>query len=277
MRPIFWQWLGGLALSLCALTASGALLPQPDSAFRAEQLEVAQARDVQTWRFPRERLTREEALLSREAAVVVRGVGERALWAYPRGTDPARAFDDLRSQWDGTPLFLCSGRDCGESAIFAHEVFEVADLYGRDGEQHYALLAMEGGIAALYVSQRGTREVFAQLVWVASAEASTAPLPSPEEAAAALGPGQRLRLMGEAAVLEQWFRAFAVVHAASAEGLVLLVHRQGGARALRDTEALAERLRASLAPRAVRAYGLGGAIPGRGGPAFEVELWEVTP
>lgn len=277
MRSTLWCWLGSLALGLGALTAHGGSLPEPDRSFRAERQEAQQAGAARTWRFPRERLTREEALLSRESAEVVRGVWDSALWAYPRGTDPARAFEDLLSQWNGTSRFRCSGRGCGESAIFAHEVFGVADLYGRDGEQHYVLLTAEGGVGALYVSQRGTREVFAQLLWVTASEALPASLPSPLESAAALGPEGRLRLVGEAEVLQEWMMAFGEARGASDAGLVLLVHRQGGAEALSLTEALAQRLEAALAPEVVRAYGVGGAIPGRGSEAFEVELWEVTP
>jgi len=277
MRRMLPLGLLALVAGLSAMRASASAFPEPEVSFRAERLDAQQGRAPRTWRFPRERLTREEALLSQEAAVVARGAWESALWAFPRGTNPAQAFEDLRSQWGGAARFACSGRDCGESAIFAHEVFGVADLYGRDGEQHYALLTTEEGIGALYVSQRGTREVFAQLVWVASAQASAAPLPPPAETAASLAPGGRLRLVGEADVLEGWFRAFAEVQANSGDGLVLLVHRQGGAEALAQAEALAARLRTILAPRAVRAYGLGGAILGRGGPAFEVELWKITP
>jgi hypothetical protein len=222
-------------------------------------------------------VTQEEALLDGEAAITVIGPWQGTRWAFPRGTDPRRAFEDLRAQLPGTARFICAGRDCGSSALYAHEVFGVADLYGRDGEQHYALFEASDGMRALYVSQRGTREVFAQLIEV-QGEGPT--LPTAAAARKALRETGRLRLQAPEAALKSWFSAPEQAWLAALSGRwLLLVHQQpidvGRAEAQAASQALAATLAQSLGAAEVRALGLGGAVAGRGAQAPEVELWRM--
>ena len=130
-------WLLALAL----LASEGLAAPSPTPSLRAEVIEVQDRGAARPWRLPQARVTREEALLDGRDAVTVTGPWQGTRWAFPRGSEPSGVFDDLRAQLPGTERFTCAGRDCGSSALYAHEVFGVADLYGRDGEQHYALFA----------------------------------------------------------------------------------------------------------------------------------------
>jgi hypothetical protein len=61
-------------------------------------------------------------------------------------------------------LFWCQARDCGESSLWANEVFGNAKLYGADSGQSYLLLRMaapaDNTLVALYGITRGNRRAF---------------------------------------------------------------------------------------------------------------------
>lgn len=266
-----------LLVVMALLSGAGQAALAPDSALRAELIAVQERGSAQAWRLPQARVTQEEALLDGQAALTVTGPWQGMRWAFPRGTEPGRAFEDLRAQLPGTARFICAGRDCGSSALYAHEVFGVADLYGRDGEQHYALFEASDGVRALYVSQRGTREVFAQLIEVQGAGPA---LPTAAAARKALAETGRLRLQASEGTLRSWFTAPEQTWLATLPGRwLLLVHLQRGdegrADALATSQALATTLAESLGAAEVRALGLGGAVAGRGAQAPEVELWRT--
>lgn len=66
----------------------------------------------------------------------------------------------------GQILFECKGRGCGSSNYWANTVFDRAILYGPEEDQHYILATMEGEATyyvAIYVAQRGTREIYSHL------------------------------------------------------------------------------------------------------------------
>ena len=262
---------------LVLLSGAGKAALAPDSALRAELIEMQERGSARAWRLPQARVTQEEALLDGQAAVTVTGPWQGMRWAFPRGTEPRRAFEDLRAQLPGTPRFICAGRDCGSSALYAHEVFGVSDLYGRDGEQHYALFEASDGMRALYVSQRGTREVFAQFIEVQRRDAS---LPAVAAARKALTEAGRLRLQASEDALRRWFASPEQAWLAMLPGRwLLLVHLQpeAGRRAEAQaaSQALAVFLAQSLGAAEVRALGLGGAVAGRGAQGPEVELWRM--
>ena len=269
----------GMALLavLVLLSGAGQAALAPDSALRAELIEMQERGSARPWRLPQARVTQEESLLDGQAALTVTGPWQGMRWAFPRGTEPRRAFEDLRAQLPGTARFLCAGRDCGSSALYAHEVFGVADLYGRDGEQHYALFEASDGVRALYVSQRGTREVFAQLIEVQGRDPA---LPTAAVARKALTETGRLRLQAPEEALRRWFTAPEQAWLATLPGRwLLLVHLQSeagrGAEAQAASQALAATLAQSLGAAEVRALGLGGAVAGRGAQGPEVELWRM--
>ena len=266
-------WLAVLAL----FSVEGLAAPSPSPVLRAEVIELQAQGEARSWRLPQARVTQEEALLDGEVAITVTGPWRGTRWAFPRGTDPRRAFEDLQAQLPGTERFLCAGRDCGSSALYAHEVFGVADLYGRDGEQHYALVEASDGMRALYVSQRGTREVFAQLIEVPGEDPA---LPRAAVAKRALAETGRLRLQAPEPALRSWFSAPEQAWLATLSGRwLLLVHQQpedgGRAEVLAASQALAGTLAQSLGGAEVQALGLGGAVAGRGASGPEVELWRI--
>ncbi|MGV8918081.1 MAG: DUF4892 domain-containing protein [Pseudomonas sp.] len=61
-------------------------------------------------------------------------------------------------------LFWCQARDCGESSLWANEVFGNAKLYGADDQQAYLLLRLASPkhetLVALYGITRGNRRAY---------------------------------------------------------------------------------------------------------------------
>jgi Domain of unknown function (DUF4892) len=61
-------------------------------------------------------------------------------------------------------LFWCQARDCGESSLWANEVFGNAKLYGADDQQAYLLLRLvapkHDTLVALYGITRGNRRAY---------------------------------------------------------------------------------------------------------------------
>jgi hypothetical protein len=61
-------------------------------------------------------------------------------------------------------LFWCQARDCGESSLWANEVFGNAKLYGADDQQAYLLLRLaapqDNSLVALYSITRGNRKAY---------------------------------------------------------------------------------------------------------------------
>ncbi len=53
-------------------------------------------------------------------------------------------------------LFECDGRGCGHANQWANRVFGQRLLYGKSDEQHYRVIAVEGGRVLLYSSARTT-------------------------------------------------------------------------------------------------------------------------
>ena len=64
----------------------------------------------------------------------------------------------------GYPLFWCERRDCGESSLWANEIFRNARLYGSDEDQAFILLRRSGDdhdtLIALYAITRGNKRAF---------------------------------------------------------------------------------------------------------------------
>ncbi|WP_268801100.1 DUF4892 domain-containing protein [Pseudomonas huanghezhanensis] len=73
------------------------------------------------------------------------------------------AREALQKQ-DAQLLFWCQARDCGESSLWANEVFGNAKLYGADDQQAYLLLRLAAPendtLVALYSITRGNRRAY---------------------------------------------------------------------------------------------------------------------
>ncbi len=69
-----------------------------------------------------------------------------------------RQLEKLRADF----LFQCAGRDCGPSNLWANDVFKVAQLYGPNKDQRYALALVRGEVPryiTLYAIRRGNGRV----------------------------------------------------------------------------------------------------------------------
>ena len=73
------------------------------------------------------------------------------------------AREALQQQGAGL-LFWCQARDCGESSLWANQVFGNAKLYGADDQQAYLLLRLaaprDNTLVALYSITRGNRKAY---------------------------------------------------------------------------------------------------------------------
>ena len=78
--------------------------------------------------------------------------------------DAFTAAREALQKQDAQLLFWCQARDCGESSLWANEVFSNAKLYGADDQQAYLLLRLaapqDNTLVALYSITRGNRKAY---------------------------------------------------------------------------------------------------------------------
>ncbi|AOE61595.1 DUF4892 domain-containing protein [Pseudomonas corrugata] len=106
-----------------------------------------------------------------------RGVVTSVTYELPPEHSATQAFTAAREalqQQGAELLFWCQARDCGESSLWANEVFGNAKLYGADNGQAYLLLRLapptDNTLIALYGITRGNRKAY---LHVEQFEAST--------------------------------------------------------------------------------------------------------
>jgi hypothetical protein len=79
-------------------------------------------------------------------------------------TDAFTAAREALQKQGAQLLFWCQARDCGESSLWANEVFGNAKLYGADDQQAYLLLRLaapqDNTLVALYGITRGNRKAY---------------------------------------------------------------------------------------------------------------------
>ncbi|MBV6825053.1 DUF4892 domain-containing protein [Pseudomonas sp. PD9R] len=102
-----------------------------------------------------------------DGQVSTRGNATAVTYELPAEHSATQAFTDAREalQKQGAQLlFWCQARDCGESSLWANEVFGNAKLYGSDNEQAYLLLRLaapkDNTLVALYSITRGNRKAY---------------------------------------------------------------------------------------------------------------------
>uniref|UniRef100_UPI001F5491CD DUF4892 domain-containing protein n=1 Tax=Pseudomonas mohnii TaxID=395600 RepID=UPI001F5491CD len=102
-----------------------------------------------------------------DGQVSARGNAMSVTYELPPEHSATQAFTDAREalQKQGAQLlFWCQARDCGESSLWANEVFGNAKLYGSDNEQAYLLLRLaapkDNTLVALYSITRGNRKAY---------------------------------------------------------------------------------------------------------------------
>ncbi|WP_347904865.1 DUF4892 domain-containing protein [Pseudomonas purpurea] len=102
-----------------------------------------------------------------DGQVSARGQATSVTYELPPEHSSTEAFTAAREalQKQGAELlFWCQARDCGESSLWANEVFGNAKLYGSDNEQAYLLLRLaapqDNSLVALYSITRGNRRAY---------------------------------------------------------------------------------------------------------------------
>lgn len=102
-----------------------------------------------------------------DGQVIARGNATSVTYELPPEHSAIQAFTVAREalqKQDAQLLFWCQARDCGESSLWANEVFGNAKLYGADNEQAYLLLRLaaprENTLVALYSITRGNRKAY---------------------------------------------------------------------------------------------------------------------
>ncbi|NUT75349.1 DUF4892 domain-containing protein [Pseudomonas sp. C1C7] len=102
-----------------------------------------------------------------DGQVNARGNATSVTYELPPEHSALDAFTAAREalqKQDAQLLFWCQARDCGESSLWANEVFGNAKLYGSDNEQAYLLLRLaapkDNTLVALYSITRGNRKAY---------------------------------------------------------------------------------------------------------------------
>jgi hypothetical protein len=102
-----------------------------------------------------------------DGQVNARGSATSVTYELPPEHASIEAFTAAREalqKQDAQLLFWCQARDCGESSLWANEVFGNAKLYGSDNEQAYLLLRLaapkDNTLVALYSITRGNRKAY---------------------------------------------------------------------------------------------------------------------
>jgi len=102
-----------------------------------------------------------------DGQVDARGNVTSVTYELPPEHSATQAFTAAREalQKQGAELlFWCQARDCGESSLWANEVFGNAKLYGADAQQAYLLLRLaapnDNSLVALYSITRGNRRAY---------------------------------------------------------------------------------------------------------------------
>lgn len=161
----------GLATSLCVLLTSIAVSADERSEAVIEP-------------FPRAELVQKRELNDADHGVVlgnirrinnqlraereVRAVGDllRLTWRIPDGHSAADAFQHAKQQLLDQPhtmLYFCEARECGNSSLWANQVFGFSRLYGPEDNQAYVAIRLDGEpqrFVSLYSITRGNRHVY---------------------------------------------------------------------------------------------------------------------
>ncbi|CRM62263.1 MULTISPECIES: DUF4892 domain-containing protein [Pseudomonas] len=102
-----------------------------------------------------------------EGQAIARGQATAITYELPAEHSASAAFTTTREalQEKGAQLlFWCKARDCGESSLWANEIFGNAKLVGADSQQEYLLLRLAepqaNSLVALYGITRGNRRAY---------------------------------------------------------------------------------------------------------------------
>ncbi len=161
-----------LGLSLTSVLACAADLPGSQDLPLVPRLTDAQIVDYrpaveQERIYPMGAIRKISGQLRFDGQVNARGKLTAITYQLPAERTSNEAFTLAREalQKQGAELlFWCQARDCGESSLWANEVFGNAKLYGADEQQAYLLLRLaapqDNSLVALYSITRGNRRAY---------------------------------------------------------------------------------------------------------------------
>ncbi|WP_085578290.1 MULTISPECIES: DUF4892 domain-containing protein [unclassified Pseudomonas] len=166
------RFISLLALGCFSAAASAADLPGSQDLPIVPRLADAQIVDyrapVEMERiYPLGAIRKISGQLRFDGQVGARGQTTSVTYELPPEHSSTEAFTVAREalqKQDAELLFWCQARDCGESSLWANEVFGNAKLYGADEQQAYLLLRLaaprDNTLVALYGITRGNRKAY---------------------------------------------------------------------------------------------------------------------
>lgn len=134
-------------------------LPRPPDAEIVDYRPASELERV----FPMGAIRKISGQLRFDGQVSARGTATSVTYQLPPERSADEAFSAAREalqQQGAQLLFWCQARDCGESSLWANEVFGNSRLYGSDNGQAYLLLRLtpdSDTLVALYSITRGNR------------------------------------------------------------------------------------------------------------------------
>jgi hypothetical protein len=159
--------LSGYAVTSQAADVTGsqdfANLPRPTDAEIVDYRPAAELERI----YPLGSIRKISGQLRFDGQVSARGSATSVTYELPPERSADEAFTAAREalqKQDAQLLFWCQARDCGESSLWANEVFGNSRLYGADSGQAYLLLRLAApnsdSLVALYSITRGNRRAY---------------------------------------------------------------------------------------------------------------------
>lgn len=90
----------------------------------------------------------------------------RRVYQLPAGQSSERGYDHFVEEFRSLgvkELFSCSSFSCGNSNLWANDMFNIAMLYGQDRQQHYFIGEKQGAYYSVYSVRRGNGRVYAMI------------------------------------------------------------------------------------------------------------------
>ncbi|MGB1173626.1 MAG: DUF4892 domain-containing protein [Marinobacterium sp.] len=173
IRLVLLRVLPLFLFSSMAFANEAAPLPNGITIDQSAELDKQTAQTVRNYRFPLGAVVKINRDVRIDKEQQLSGQLTRTTWEMPKSFDPNELLQRLRDQvisQKGEILFECEGRDCGTSNIWANDLFNNADLYGRDDYQRYFAAELDDQYLAAYAVRRGNRRVYLHLDQITEAE-----------------------------------------------------------------------------------------------------------
>lgn len=174
MRSIALLWLALLGAMTAPPAAAQGTPAQPDASGsrdpygidrypRSWIVDYRLDEEVRPRSFVMSRVDRIRREMRIEEQLRVDATLESVTYRIPDGVGVDAVVEHFAGELGSDVLFRCEGRSCGRSNDWANQIFEQAILYGPDRNQRYSARQWRGGLAALYVIERGNQRVYAHL------------------------------------------------------------------------------------------------------------------